>query len=556
VLSGCGAKAKPAEVEAEVAIRFTDVAPAAGLKFVHNTGASGQYWMPETMGSGVVWLDYNDDGHPDLYLVNGTDWPGHGEKQTPGALYRNNRDGTFTDVTQEAGLAESFYGMGAAVGDFDNDGHVDLYVTALGRNRLYRNNGDGTFTDVAASAGVADERWGASAAWLDYDNDGLLDLFVCNYVEWSPEEDIVCKILTEKTYCTPEPYKGVPNALYRNLGNGKFQDVSARAGVDKIGKSLGVTILDFNDDGLIDIMVANDTVANFLYKNLGDGTFVDIATTAGVDRGPDGRARGAMGIDAADFQGTGRDSLLIGNFSNESLTLYQNEGAEFFRDIAPQSGVAQVSKLSLTFGALLADLTNNGWPDVIAATGHVKPQINLIEEAVTYQQRPLVFANHGSANFEEIGAQLGADMNKTYVARGLAAADFDGDGDLDLVMTVNGGGVCLFRNDGPKGNAVRLRLEGTQSNRSAYGTRLIATIGGRKNSQLLRSGMSYCSQNESIAHFGVGGAEKLDALEIRWPSGRVDQFTDVPAGKLLHLKEGDGEYRTVRAFGTQLQAAR
>jgi enediyne biosynthesis protein E4 len=546
VVAGCQPKtATPLQpAVATTSVSFKDVAQDAGITFIHNTGASGKYWMPESMGSGCAWIDYNSDGFPDLYLVNGTDWPGQGSRKTTGALYRNNRDGTFTDVTQEAGLAQSFYGMGAAVGDFDNDGHPDLYVTALGENRLYRNNGDGTFTEIGKQAGVADPHWSASAAWIDYDNDGLLDLFVTNYVKWSPEDDVVCKIRDEKTYCTPEVYEGVPNALYKNLGNGRFRNVAAEAGVDRAGKSLGVAICDFNEDGLMDIAVANDTVQNFLYKNLGNGKFQDVAVEAGVDRGPDGKARGAMGIDAADFEGTGRDSLVIGNFSNESLTVYQNEGAEFFRDVAPQSGVAQASKVFLTFGTLLVDFDNNGWPDIFAATGHVKPQIQLVEEAVTYAQRLLVFSNAGESSFAEVGLQLGPDVSKPRVARGLAAADFDGDGDLDLVLTVNGGPAVLLRNDGEKGNSVRVKLVGTKSNRSGYGAKLTATVNGREIPFTCRSGMSYCSQSDSVAHFGIGAAAKLEKLVVRWPSGQVDEFTDVPAGKLLTLTEGQGELQT------------
>jgi enediyne biosynthesis protein E4 len=339
-------------------------------------------------------------------------------------------------------------------------------------------------------------------------------------------------------------YEGVPNALYKNLGNGRFRNVAAEAGVDRAGKSLGVAICDFNEDGLMDIAVANDTVQNFLYKNLGNGKFQDVAVEAGVDRGPDGKARGAMGIDAADFEGTGRDSLVIGNFSNESLTVYQNEGAEFFRDVAPQSGVAQASKVFLTFGTLLVDFDNNGWPDIFAATGHVKPQIQLVEEAVTYAQRLLVFSNAGESSFAEVGLQLGPDVSKPRVARGLAAADFDGDGDLDLVLTVNGGPAVLLRNDGEKGNSVRVKLVGTKSNRSGYGAKLTATVNGREIPFTCRSGMSYCSQSDSVAHFGIGAAAKLEKLVVRWPSGQVDEFTDVPAGKLLTLTEGQGELQT------------
>jgi hypothetical protein len=543
-LPGCDHKTQAKPVEAASTGVFKDVTAEAGITFVHNTGAFGKYWMPETMGSGCAWLDYNGDGRPDLYLVNGTSWPGHGTGQTPPALYRNDGGGKFTDVTKEAGLAQSFYGMGASAGDYDNDGHEDLYVTALGPNRLYHNNGNGTFTEVGKEAGVADPRWSTSSAWTDYDGDGKLDLFVCNYVKWTPETDVVCRIRDQKTYCTPEVYEGAPNALYKNLGNGKFKDVSAEAGVDAAGKSLGVCVCDIDGDGLMDLAVSNDTKANFLYKNLGNGKFKDVATSAGVDRGPDGRARGAMGIAAGDFQGTGRDSLVIGNFSNESLSVYQNEGADAYRDVAPQSGVAQLSKLSLTFGILLADYDNNGWPDIIAATGHVKPQIQLVEEAVTYKERPLVFCNQGEAHFTEVCRQLGPDFQQPRVARGLAAADYDGDGDLDLAMMVNGGRVCLFRNDGARGNSVRVRLVGAKSNRDGYGARLLASVGGRKIPFTVRSGMSYCSQSESVAHFGIGSATKVDSLEVRWPSGQVDTLKDVPAGKLFTLTEGQAALKT------------
>lgn len=546
--SGCKKERQQAPVSklpaSTAQVAFKDVATEAGIKFVHNTGAFGKYWMPETMGAGCAWIDYDGDGDPDLYLVNGTDWPGHPKSgKTTGALYRNDGNGKFTDVTKSAGLAESFYGMGAAVGDYDNDGDPDLYVTAVGANRLYRNNGNGSFTDVGAQAGVADPHWSASAAWLDYDKDGLLDLFVTNYVDWSPDKDVVCLIQSEKTYCTPEVYKAVPNALFKNLGHGKFKNVAAEAGVAEGRKSLGVSVCDFNQDGWPDLAVANDTMANLLYKNLGNGKFEDVANAAGIDRGTDGRARGAMGIDAADFTGEGQDSLVIGNFSNESLSVYQNEGAEFFNDIGPATGIAQVSKLSLTFGTLLADYDNNGWPDIIAATGHVKPQINLVEEAVTYAQPMLLFCNNGQGQFQDACKGVGPDVQKPRVARGLAAADFDGDGDLDLCVTVNGGSAVLLRNDGTKGHAVRIRLKGTKSNRSGYGAKLIAKVGGREMTTLLRSGMSYCSQSEPVAHFGVGDASKLDSLEVRWPSGLVDKFTDVPAGKPLTVTEGQATFQ-------------
>lgn len=548
VAAGCTPEPKETtaapEATAAPHVTFSDVAKEAGIRFQHSTGAFGKYWMPETMGSGCVWLDYDDDGDADLYLVNGTDWPGHGPGGQTGRLYRND-DGRFTEVTKEAGLAQSFYGMGACAGDYDNDGHVDLFVTALGPDRLYRNLGTGRFEEVAARAGVADPRWGSSCAWVDYDRDGLLDLFICNYVKWSPETDVVCKIRDEKTYCTPEVYEGVPNALYRNLGNGRFKDVAKEAGVAAAGKSLGIAVCDIENDGWPDLAVANDTKANFLYRNLKNGRFEDLANSAGVDRGQDGRARGAMGIDAADFDGTGRDSLVIGNFSNESLSVYQNEGSEFFHDIAPSTGIAQVSKLALTFGILLLDFDNNGWNDIFAATGHVKPQIALVEEAVTYAQPPLVFCNDGKATFREICKDLGPDVGRPRVARGLAAADYDNDGDLDLCMTVNGGAACLFRNNGGGGRSIRLRLEGTKSNRSAIGARAVATAGGRQIAAGLRSGMSYCSQNEAVLHLGVGSAPAAETLELTWPSGRKDTFTAVESGALYALKEGETSLRRV-----------
>ena len=570
VLAASGCRQKSAPVSTPVAaavspVQFTDVTSAAGIHFVHNNGAVGAKWLPETMGSGCAFLDYDGDGRPDIFLVNSRDWTpdelrrgkitpaAHPTRSQTGALYRNRGDGTFEDVTKKARLDIPLFGQGVCVGDFNNDGHEDLYVTAVGANHLFRNNGDGTFTDVAAQAGVQDRGWSTSAAFVDYDRDGKLDLFVCHYVKWSPETDIHCSLDGQhKSYCRPEAYPGETSKLFHNNGNGTFTDVTVKAGLAKDeqgrvlqGKSLGVALCDYNGDGWIDLAVANDTEPNYLFRNNKDGTFSEQGTPAGIALSDTGEARGAMGIDSADYDRSGRDSLIIGNFSNQMLALYDNEGNGLFIDKAPATEVGRSSLLSLAFGCFFFDMDNDGWPDILTANGHVEDDINRVQKDVTYAQRPLLFWNRGGGQFREVGLTAGAALGRPIVARGAAHADFDGDGDSDILITTNGGPAYLLRNDGgSKAPSLRLRLVGTKSNRSAIGARVVAHVGGVALRRMVRSGGSYCSQSELPITLGLAGQPEATSLEITWPSGGATKLAHVKAGQAVTIRE-DGAVTAV-----------
>jgi hypothetical protein len=550
-------------------VTFTDVTEQAGIHFTHNNGANGDKWLPETMGSGGCFLDYDDDGRQDIFLVNGRDWTdeelrqGRVPRRTPakgrttGKLYRNTGNGTFEDVTERAGLAVEMYGMGCAVGDYDNDGDDDLFVTALGGNHLFQNNG-GRFIDVAEQTGVKETGWGTSCAFIDYDRDGDLDLYVCHYVIWTPDVDIWCTLDgTQKSYCTPEKYTGEMSRLFRNDGE-TFTDVTRQAGLDTTGegkpaqgKSLGVAICDYNNDGWLDLAVANDTEPNYLFRNDRDGTFTDVGVFAGVAYSEAGVARGAMGIDAGDYSRTGRESLLIGNFSNQMLALYHNEsreGIDLFVDKAPTSEVGQKSRLYLAFGCFYVDYDNDGWLDIFVANGHVEDDINSIQRDVFYEEEPLVFRNLGTRrtdggeeiHFQYVGDRLGRPLLRKIVGRGCAYADYDVDGDLDLLITTNGGDAYLLRNDGGnRHNTLRLRLQGAQQ-RSAIGTKVRVKAGGESQTFMVRSGSSYCSQSELPLTVGLGKVEKVEQIEVRWPNGKGETFKDVRANQILTITEGRG----------------
>jgi enediyne biosynthesis protein E4 len=529
------------------AIAFEEKAAALGIDFTHVTGAAGNKWMPETMGGGVAVLDYDGDGRPDLLFVSGTYWPGDPRAATQKsslALYRNEGTGAdglprFRNVTREAGLEKVFYGMGASVADYDNDGRDDVYVTALGGNHLFHNLG-GRFEDVAKKAGVADSGWGTSSAWLDYDGDGRLDLYVGRYVDWSPAKDLFCTLDGKsKSYCTPERYPGASSHLYRNLGNGRFEDVTAksRAG-DANQKALGVAPWDFDGDGRVDILVSNDTAPNNLFRNRGDGTFEDVAIPAGIAVDESGRARGAMGAAWADTKNGKGAGLAIGNFSNELKSLYWTDSGEVFLDESPRSGVGPTSLLDLTFGVLFFDADLDGRMDLLLANGHVEPTIQEVQKDVAYRQAPVLYRNAGDGRFVPLGERSG-DLAKPLVARGAAYADLDGDGDLDVVLVENGGPARVYLNptNAPSGS-VRLRLVGAGgSNRDAIGARVIAHVGGRTLAQQVSGGQSYLSASEKTLTFGLGGAAKIDALEIRWPDGALQTLRDVPGGARLTISE-------------------
>jgi hypothetical protein len=563
-LHACGGKPKdetvkqPVTQKVESSIAFEDTTAKAGINFKHVNGAFGKKWLPETMGSGLAWIDYDGDGFQDLFLVNGREWTAEEKalaKQVsinaPGGsatckLYKNNGNGTFTDVTSQTKLGISLYGMGVAVGDYDNDGHTDLYVTGLGRNYLFHNNGDGTFKEVATEAGVKDGGWSTSTAWFDYDKDGKLDLIVAHYVIWSPATDIPFPRNGHPTYGTPGQYVGEPLRLYHNEGNGKFTDVSEKAGIRKNsegrnlqGKSLGLAMCDYDKDGYPDVVIANDTELNYLLHNQKNGTFKEIGVETSMAAPDNGVPRGAMGIDACDYDNKGRESLVMGNFSNQGLTLYHNEGA-VFRDVAAQSGLLQPTLLSLTFGCFFLDMDNDGWRDIFIANGHVDDDIQEVQKTVEYAEKPHLFRNTGSSNFQEVTAGAGSSMNSKYVSRGAAYADFELTGKPGIAMTTNNGQAFLFRNTTKNGNqALRLELEGTKSNRSAIGAYVQVEAGGVTQTYMVRSGSSYCSQSELPLTIGIG-TQKTANITIVWPSGEKSTQAGMAVGQIYHIVEGKG----------------
>ena len=527
-------------VPTRVPVTFTDVTAEAGIEFVHHNGRSGRKYLPETLGSGCAFFDYNDDGRPDIFLVNSRPWTGDASNVTS-KLYRNEGAGRFSDVTEQAGLAGPMYGLGVAAADYDNDGFQDLYVTVLDGDRLFRNRGDGMFEDVTRAAGIDNARFGTSAAWVDYDVDGHLDLFVANYVQWTAEGDLWCSMDgSTKTYCTPESYFGQPSALYRNRGDGTFEDVGEAAGVaDPTAKALGIAIFDYDSDGLPDIFQANDTQPNKLYRNEGDGTFSEHGVSAGIAYAEDGKARGAMGVDAADYDRTGRPHLLVGNFANEMLNLFHNEGNGLFVDEAPTSEIGRDSLLSLTFGAFFFDYDLDGYADIFCANGHLDEEIEIVQPAVKFAQEPQLFRNDGTGRFGLASGDVGSDFSEALVGRGAAYADYDADGDLDVLITTNDGPAKLLRNDGGNANNyLRVRLQGTQSNRSGLGTQIALTSASGTQVQIVRGGSSYCSQSETVATFGLGQDAGVDLLEVRWPGGSVEVFRGLEINREIQLTEG------------------
>lgn len=527
-------------------VEFSDVTAAAGIRFRHHNGAYGKKYLPETTGSGCAWIDYDNDGWQDALLINATDFEDAPKKRrSVMALYHNNQNGTFTDVTAQAGLAKPMYGMGAAIGDYDNDGWDDIFVTALGQSKLFRNLGNGKFADVTAKAGInGPPAFSTSAAWLDYDKDGKLDLFVGNYVDWAIEKDLFCTLDgTNKSYCTPESYQGQSARLYHNLG-GRFEDVSEKSGVaDATSKSLGVATFDFNRDGWIDIFVANDTQPNKLYQNKGNGTFGEVATTAGVAFSEEGKARAGMGVDFADYDGSGYPSLIVGNFSNEMLGVYHNEGKSgLFIDEAPASTLGQATLLTLTFGLFFFDYDLDGRSDIFLANGHVADDINKVQPKITYAMAPKLFRNDGKKKFTEVTKKSGKPFQRPIVARGTAYADYDNDGDLDILVTTNGGPAYLLRNDGGNQNRfLRIKTVGLASNPNGIGAKVSVIMpDGSRLWQQVHSGSSYCSQSELPLTFGLGRNDKADRIEIEWPSGKVEKLANLAANQIYVIKEANG----------------
>ena len=526
--------------------RLTDVTSQAGVRFQHNSGAFGGKFLPETLGSGCAFFDYDRDGWQDILLINGADWPGHRRSRTTLRLYHNNGNGTFTDVTSRAGLDVELYGMGVAVGDYNNDGFLDLLITCVGQNRLFRNTGKGSFVDVTNASGLGKrEGFSTSALWFDYDRDGLLDLFVCNYVKWSPEHDVFCSLDGKhKSYCTPEAYRGETCWLFHNRGNGTFEDVTASSGIfDSSSKSLGVALCDENHDGWPDLLVANDTQPNKLYRNQHDGTFKDAAVEAGLAFSNEGRARAGMGVDIADFDNSGTPGVAITNFDNEMIGLYRLSGKSF-EDIATQAGVGVASRNSLGFGCAFLDVNLDGWLDFVVANGHIDETVRNIRGNVGYAQPPQLFLNNGKGSFRDVATEVGGGFDQPKVGRGLAFSDFDRDGDLDLLISTNNGPAYLYRNDQLTGNrSIRFQLVGTKSNRDAIGAIVRASSGGLTQSRMVKGGSSYLSQSELPVTFGLEKQDHIERVVIEWPSGRTEEYTNLLAGHCYECVEGKGVAR-------------
>jgi len=528
-------------------VTFRDITQKAGIKFVHNNAAYGKKYLPETMGPGVAFIDYDNDGWEDIFLVNGANWPGQPSKHSTPKLYHNNHDGTFTDVTHQAGLDVEIFGLGVAAGDYDNDGYDDLFVTALGQSRLFRNNGNGTFTDVTLKAGLmGPKEFSTSAAWVDYDKDGKLDLVIANYVQWSIEGDLYCTLDGKsKSYCTPESYKGASVRLWHNRGDGTFEDVTKKAGLgDATSKALGIAILDYDNDGWPDLLFSNDTQPNKLYRNNGNGTFTEKAVVAGIAFSEDGVARAGMGVDAADYDRSGMASILITNFSNQMLSLYHNEGKGLFVDEAPRSEVGRNSLLTLGFGCFFFDYDLDGWPDILIANGHIDSDIQRVQPNVKFAMPPHLFRNLGKGNFQEVTKSVGVSFATPRVGRGAAYGDINNDGRLDLLLSTNGGRTYLFLNEPSSGTtpnqSVRLKLIGTKSNRDGIGAVVKLTVAGETQTQMLRSGSSYLSASELVLTFGLAQHGQADTIEICWPSGQIDTLSNVAAGQTITATEGKG----------------
>jgi hypothetical protein len=528
-------------------VRYIDVASSAGISFQHDNAASPEKYLIETMGSGCGWIDYDQNGLLDLYLVNGASTrlytPKHALRS---AFYRNNGDGTFTDVTIKAGVAaEGLFGMGVAVGDYDNDGFPDLLVLGYERSILYHNNGDGTFTDVTDRAGVGNVgKWGSSAAWFDYDNDGLLDLVIANYVDWSPERNFWCgdKGPGLRSYCHPDVYHGEPPTLYHNNGDGTFTDVSKRSGVgSKPGNGLGVVTFDYDNDGWQDIFIANDHMPNYLFHNNRDGTFREVGYSAGVAVGIDGQFEAGMGTDAADTTGSGRLDLIVTHLDQQLARFYQNLGEGYFEDATFKSRISYATFHLSGFGTRFMDYDNDGMRDLFIANGHVLDNIHRYRAETTYAETKLMFRNTGHGIFENVSERLGSDFRLPRVSRGAAIADFDNDGDLDILVSNNGQPPQLLRNDGGNANHwLQIFLIGTRSNRDGIGARVKVTSGDLVLYDERKGGMSYQSAQDPRLHFGVGQRTRVDMVEIKWPSSELTELRNLKCDQILAVKEGTG----------------
>jgi len=532
----------PSFLTNEAVSPFLDVTATTGIEFKHQRGASDKKHLVETMGSGCALLDYDSDGLLDVLLINGGTTPDSlvSEPVRPHALYRNMGGGKFKDVTAQAGIVgNGNYGQGVAVGDYDNDGHPDVYITNFGPDILYHNNGDGTFTDVTERAGVNDRTLGSSAAFFDFDNDGYLDLYVVNYVNYRYDANPVCTEKSIRSYCHPRYFSGVPAKLYRNLGSGRFQDVSEKSGIAHLeGKSLGVVAADFDGDGWMDVYVANDTTRNFLLKNNGNGTFADVTLISGTGYNSEGEAEASMGVDASDYDGDGLLDLVVTNYDLETNGLYRNEGNWQFSDKRWSAGLAKTDHRFLGFGTGFFDFDNDGDRDLFIVNGHVLDNIELIREGFTYAQPNQLLENRGGVFFENLEFLRYSSVSPK-VGRGAAFGDIDNDGDLDLLVSNSGQKPTLLINQvGQKKNWILLKLVGTKSNRDAVGAKIVITTENSRQTDQITGGGSYLSASDLRAHFGLGSSEIIKTLTIRWPSGTEDKFQDVKANQILSIKEG------------------
>jgi enediyne biosynthesis protein E4 len=509
----------------------------SGIHFVHDNAMSDQRYLPESLGPGCAFLDYDNDGWMDIYLVNSGPcdfWTP--SKPVRNALYRNNRDGTFTDVTEKAGVAGGNFGMGVAVGDYNNDGHSDIFLTAYGSTILYRNNGDGTFTDVTKKSGLHVEGWTTGAVWFDYDNDGRLDLFIASYVDYGAREHYSCgnNKLGRNFYCVPRLFNPTASLLFHNNGDGTFTEVGAQNEIGKIpGKALGVVATDVNNDGLMDLFVANDTAQNFLFLNRGGGKWEEAALAAGVGFSVDGRPRSGMGVDAADFDGDGWPDLFVSNIDQESFSLYRNQHDETFTDIAFDQGIAQSTRLLSGWGLKFFDYDNDGNVDLILANGHPDDMVESYSPGVSYRE-PLLLFHQESGRLRNLTAMAGPAFARTYTARGLAVGDFDNDGRLDVLIANNGAAPVLLRNQtGQANNWLGLKLVGTHSNRDVIGARITWSAGGVRRSRFKTGGGSYLSSHDPREILGLGHAPKADWVEVRWPgpNGKTERYANLPAGR-------------------------
>ena len=544
LLSWCACSSKaPVSTEEEgttlTEIAFADVTQEAGLgDFLHVTGAFGKKWFPETMGGGGGFLDFDNDGFLDIMLVAGSTFPSQGAT-APDALrlFRNRGNGTFEDVTERVGLSGiKAYAFGIAAADYDNDGDTDVFVTTLYENLLLENVGS-SFEDVTAQSGVAgDRQWSSAAVFLDADKDGHVDLFVGNYVDWSPEKDIYCTRVGEtKSYCTPEQYRGLSGNFYRNKGDGTFLEQSGDFR-NLPGKTLGAISVDYNQDGWPDLIVANDTQRDLLFENEGDGTFVEKGVPSGIAFDENGRARAGMGIDAGVVDKTGEASVFIGHFSGEMVGVYRHASGGFFADRAAISQIGRPSLRTLTFGLFLADIDLDTDLDLLTANGHITEDIGEVEEGVSYRQRSQLYVNDGDGRFTELAAT--GVLSKTMVARGAAWADYDNDGDVDALLTENGGPVYLWRNDTEGGNYLRVKLTGSVSNRDGLGSRVVIVAGGLRQEREVRAGASYLSLHQKDPIFGLGSVSHVDTLLVYWPSGQVSEQGSLEANQSIHVVEG------------------